>query len=500
MGLTCTLATLAIGIYALASICVFTAHACSLDPDGRAADVDVLVLGAGIAGITAARTLEVNGITNFLVLEASDRIGGRIREHDGTKLEVGANWIHGIDLRDPKHHPIWREWTACDEDGPDGSVTPFNFTAVYDVTGKSYNVSDMNGTYQRRKAVFKTAYEKAGHLEDILTYDVSLRQGLKWEGWEPRTRLDNFTEWATCDFDSAITPDEASLLMYFPDYTYSAFLGPEKNATAVDYLVVDKKGYSFVTDCLARDFKKDRVKLNSLVTTVETADDCVCATVHNSGRYCGKYGIVTFSIGALHAAVDGVNNSVHFQPPLPQWKQHAIKNAIPVQYGKVHLVFNTSFWNVTDNQQLLGYVSNKRGYYAYHILDKNTPNVVTVDVTEDLAVKVSTQSDKETIKEVMAVLRKIFGKDIPDPHSVISSKWSTDPLVRCAYTAYGIGVPDNVFDDLLKPVNNSLYFAGESMNSSDYGYTHSGYGSGAYVANQVVSTFSSNKSKISDLL
>ena len=53
--------------------------------------MDVLILGAGITGITAARTLEVNGITNFLVLEATDRIGGRIREYDGTSIEVGAN-------------------------------------------------------------------------------------------------------------------------------------------------------------------------------------------------------------------------------------------------------------------------------------------------------------------------------------------------------------------------------------------------------------------------
>ena len=70
--------------------------------------MDVLVLGAGITGIAAARTLEVNGITNFLVLEATDRIGGRIRdsEYDGTNIEVGANWIHGLDLDDKKHHPI----------------------------------------------------------------------------------------------------------------------------------------------------------------------------------------------------------------------------------------------------------------------------------------------------------------------------------------------------------------------------------------------------------
>ena len=73
---------------------------CSLSVDGRAPEVDVLILGAGITGVTAARTLEVSGIPDFLVLEAGDRIGGRIREDDGAGLELGANWIHGLDMRD----------------------------------------------------------------------------------------------------------------------------------------------------------------------------------------------------------------------------------------------------------------------------------------------------------------------------------------------------------------------------------------------------------------
>ena len=91
---------------------------CSLNEDGRAPEVDVLILEAGIAGVADARTLEVNGITDFLVLEAGDRLGGRIREEESTGLELGANWIHGLDMRDKAHHPIWREWSACDSDGP----------------------------------------------------------------------------------------------------------------------------------------------------------------------------------------------------------------------------------------------------------------------------------------------------------------------------------------------------------------------------------------------
>ena len=128
--------------------------------------------------------------------------------------------------------------------------------------------------------MFDRAYKAASKLEMIITDDISLREALEKEGWTPQSPLDNFIEWAKCDFDSAITPDKASLLLYFPAYTYYAFLGPEPSAKAIDYLVTDKNGYSFVTECMARNFKNDRVKLNSVVTAVETAKDCVCATVN----------------------------------------------------------------------------------------------------------------------------------------------------------------------------------------------------------------------------
>ena len=78
----------------------------------------MLVLGAGMAGISAARTLEVNGVTDFLVLEATDRVGGRMREYDRPEklsLEMGAHW--------------YRDWilmthytTPSGESGPDATL------------------------------------------------------------------------------------------------------------------------------------------------------------------------------------------------------------------------------------------------------------------------------------------------------------------------------------------------------------------------------------------
>ncbi len=65
--------------------------------------LDVIVVGAGVAGLKCASKLYVNGIRNVLVLEAQDYMGGRIKTEtvlskDGKRelpLETGATWIHG---------------------------------------------------------------------------------------------------------------------------------------------------------------------------------------------------------------------------------------------------------------------------------------------------------------------------------------------------------------------------------------------------------------------
>ena len=66
----------------------------------------VLILGAGVAGITAAKTLQENGVKEFLILEAQDYIGGRFKQQSfaGVNLEEGANWIH---YAGDKENPLW---------------------------------------------------------------------------------------------------------------------------------------------------------------------------------------------------------------------------------------------------------------------------------------------------------------------------------------------------------------------------------------------------------
>ena len=63
----------------------------------------VVIVGAGIAGLAAAVELGRRGVKDFVLLEAGDRVGGRIsvKDYKGRKLHMGANWIHNADKDNP---------------------------------------------------------------------------------------------------------------------------------------------------------------------------------------------------------------------------------------------------------------------------------------------------------------------------------------------------------------------------------------------------------------
>jgi polyamine oxidase len=75
-------------------------------------DAKVLILGGGVAGVIAARTLHEKGMDDFLIVEARTELGGRMQDYtigvpgDQYTIELGPNWIQGTQTGDGPANPI----------------------------------------------------------------------------------------------------------------------------------------------------------------------------------------------------------------------------------------------------------------------------------------------------------------------------------------------------------------------------------------------------------
>ena len=451
-------------------------------------DAEVLVFGAGVTGVTIARALYDNGLTKVLVLEAEDRIGGRIKntEFGGVQIELGANWIHKVDINMENRendHPIWTIAHSTD-------ICPKTFTSSLETEEtdySNYEAYDENGNNDAGafRMASKTVYDKVmpkGELEEYSRMlqsngnaDITVREALTRKGWEPSNPTEYVAEWYNFDFSYAESPDKTSLFG-----AYSAKNNNYDFSSETDFFVTDQRGYSSVVDCIAEGLSKDSIRLGHTVNSISYNDDCVCASVTKSDgterTMCGTYGVATFSVGVLK---DFANKSL-FDPQLSAGKLNFIHSISMAHHLKIFVSFPEAFWNT--NKQFVVRSDAQRGRYPLiqplNLLPKNPiANIILMTVTEDEAIRISNQDKTTTMMEIIGVLRRIYGNGIPEPNEIMVPTWINDPLYRGMYsnTAIGLAVEDH---QAFKKAEMKLYFSGEANIVGENGYVHSGYCSG----------------------
>ena len=173
-------------------------------------NTDVLVLGAGIAGARAAQLL-ADADTDFLVLEQSGRVGGRMWnvEWEGRTIELGANWIEGI----PQKEDVI--WTIAQEIGLEG-----NYTSQEADTIQPTLFTDHGQVPPAEQAALQTRFNAAMegamdiYCDQHRTHgdkgDLSLREALTRQGWprpEDQTALERTLEFFVVDWDFEFPPE-----------------------------------------------------------------------------------------------------------------------------------------------------------------------------------------------------------------------------------------------------------------------------------------------------
>ncbi|XP_010557801.1 PREDICTED: polyamine oxidase 1-like [Tarenaya hassleriana] len=416
----------------------------------------VIIIGAGISGISAAKVLAENGVRDVLILEATDRIGGRIRKESfgGVSVELGAGWIAGVGGKEP--NPVWELASQFDLR-----------TCFSDYSNARYNIYDRSGKIipsglaaDAYKKAVDSAIQKLKSLET--NHDDEICKAIEVPP-SPKTPIELAIDFILHDFEMAEVE---------PISTYVDFGERE-------FLVADERGYEHLLYKMAEEFLytckgkilDNRLKFDKVVREVQHSRNGVVVKTEDGSVYEANYLVVSASIGVLQSSL------ISFKPSLPRWKTEAIHKCDVIVYTKIFLKFPRCFWPCGPGKEFFIYAHERRGYYTFWQHMENAypgSNLLVVTLTNGESKRVEAQSDQETLEEAMSVLRDMFGSDIPDATDILVPKWWNNPFQRGSYSNYPIISNNQLAQNIKAPVGR-IFFTGEHTSEKFSGYVHGGY-------------------------
>lgn len=526
----------------------------------------VVIIGAGVAGLSAANRLVQKGFdrSQVVVLEAQSRVGGRLYTDDslGFPLDLGAAWVHGITDNpllkyiDEKKELVQTSpdnwWLSTDPALASETLHVGNKVVsaaqsaegrklferiLREVQAEALNTKDAHNMSVMDVLRSKIEAHKPSAVEWQLINWYILKQCL-WHGGALRDVTlkmygDLEEEWG--DFDGGhcvVAPGfERTLVQRMVpglnihtnreviriDYTHPTwvlivtrdrstglicryrcravivtvslgvlqhkllgmhhlFTGPaaNKNLTPLSNVVFDFSGASVLSE--PEDLGDDREN-NPLLTLSATAG----ASRHNS---------VIRTITAQLPKTVNFADKEFFVPALPSSFMHALSCIAMGVYKKVALLFDAPFWESTN--PFIGNIERAGDEFAafldYNFI-KGKPALVAF-ATGDVANRMELLPDPQVVKEVLAVLNRMYpGKVTPVKRFVVTN-WSRNPFTFGAYSFTTLGGTTGDIYELRKPIsNNRVFFAGEACSVAGQACVHGAHESAIVQADRVYDAY-----------
>ncbi|KAG7819210.1 hypothetical protein KL909_004798 [Ogataea angusta] len=431
----------------------------------------VIIVGGGVAGLKAASDLHSQGI-EFVLLEARDRLGGRIlTDRTGlTAYDLGASWAH-----DTLTNELFDEMVA------DG-----DYDLYYDDM-KPYMVGEhfSNDDFQRLK-IEQVANEitKFVELREFSSLDI-----------EDHSLQDVVEEYISKQ-RQLLTSEQAD---YAPQFIRHLELwhGIGWEEMSSKFSLVDnvgrncliRSGYDQLIQKMVDKLPKECLKIKQVVARVEKSTTIVVHTA-DGNIYKGDYLICTIPQSLLQLAAPSTG-AIEWVPPLPDRITGPLRNMGFGKLGKVVLEFESPFWSHLQYDRFLGISSPtaKMGVWSHPVLILNmfyiskVPSLVCFiqgKITDHL------ERNSHLTWEYFKPLLHKLGPVSSAPTKVITTSWTVDPFARGSYAACRPGDdPTDVIINLERGLGN-VRFAGEHTILDGAGAVHGAWMSGKREAKYIL--------------
>ncbi|XP_028308137.1 spermine oxidase isoform X2 [Gouania willdenowi] len=508
----------------------------------------IVVIGAGLAGLSATKVLLENGFTDVIVLEASDHIGGRVQSirHGDTTLELGATWIHGAN-GNPVYHLA--EDNGLLEHTTDGEKNVERIS-LYTTCGIAHYQTNVgrripkdlveefgdlyNEVYELTQEFFQNGKPVCAESQNsvgVFTRDLVRKKIMFDRDDQESTKklklslLQQYLKVESCE-SSSPSMDEVSLSEFgeWTEIPGAHYIIPEGFMKIVELLAQDIPS---PTICLSKPVRRIHWNYSKSRNTCQENNhndyhhSCqrnheplkrghpICVECEDEEWITADHVIVTTSLGVLKQ-----NHRDMFFPSLPMEKVLAIEKLGISTTDKIFLEFEEPFWSpecnsihfVWEDEAQLEQVSYPEELWHKKICSfdvlyppERYGHMLSGWICGQEALFMEGCDDETVAETCTELLRRFTGNpDIPKPRRIVRSSWGSNPYIRGSYSFTRVGSSGADCEKLAMPLpyaNSTkapplqVLFAGEATHRKYYSTAHGALLSGQREATRLIEMY-----------